>query len=516
MKCKGTYLGVISWCLILLVLCSPDYLLAGPKDTVRVGLYTDPQTVNAFQLRAVVDDVPISCIHQGLMKIDEKTGEYALDLAESVKILENKKDIMVKLRKGPKFHTGDPVTAHDVRFTWQQHMDPQIASIAKSIFDRIKDIEVVDDYTLIYRYKTPFAPWRDLAGYGISSKRYFEKVGREKALKEPVGSGPFRFVKRIVGEKIILEAVPNHHDYKVDFKTLELVTVPDELTRTAMLETGELDLAYMILPHQVRRLEQNKRIKVKRSATAPSLFVHDFLLATKGIKDDIKDVKLRLAFQHAINRQEIVDKVFFGEGYPLYMYAGKNELGYDPTLSYVYDPELARKLIKESDYKGQTLQFTYTSEVQHAATIAAYIQKYMKDVGVNLEIRQFELGSALDMHAEKNPKLGHHILWSWSLSTPDPIKRLMISVKSDGYFAIYPDRPTQAHIDKLVYEQASELDERKRKTILKKIHGYLRSDPEYTPLFGLNMIYAMSDRIDYTWPTKSRELTALHNIKILH
>ena len=107
-----------------------------------------------------------------------------------------------------------------------------------------------------------------------------------------------------------------------------------------MLETGEPDLISDVLPHNVRRLERNKHVKVKRATAAPSLYA----LASRPDNYPIfKDNTFSRAFFYAINRQEIVDKIFLGEGYPMYMFASKSELGYDPSIKYDFDPEKARK-----------------------------------------------------------------------------------------------------------------------------------------------------------------------------
>jgi peptide/nickel transport system substrate-binding protein len=180
------------------------------------------------------------------MKIDLKTGEYINNLAASIKILPNKKDIRIQLRKGPTFTTGDPVTAHDAKFTHDQILDPKNANIFAPFANEIDEFEVIDDTTYILHFFEPYGPWQQLLLHGICSKNYYGKVGRDEFRDHPVGSGPFRLAKTVKGEKYILEAVENHPDIKVAFKTLELVAVPDETTRLAMLQTGEEVRGYTV------------------------------------------------------------------------------------------------------------------------------------------------------------------------------------------------------------------------------------------------------------------------------
>ena len=213
-------------------------------------------------------------------------------MTESAEVMENGKDIKFKLSRDRVFYTGDPVTAHDVKFTYEQCANPSNANLMAAPLDEIEDIEILDDYTFIFRFYEPYAAWRKLLWLGICSKKYYEKVGKEKFGRHPVGSGPFRFVERKIGESITLKADPNYRwrervpyvdpdtkkektkvvERKVDFGTLKFITVPDDVTRMAMLETGELDLISDILPHNVKRLERNKQIIIKRATTAPSLY----------------------------------------------------------------------------------------------------------------------------------------------------------------------------------------------------------------------------------------------------
>jgi len=427
--------------------------------------------------------------------------------------MENGKDFRVRLRKGPKFSNGEPVTAHDVRFSWQQHLDRKNASILRSVYRTITDVEIIDDYNLICRLKKKYAPWKELMGMSIGSKKHFDKIGREGWNKDPVGSGPFKLVAWRKGESITMETVKNHHDYQPNFKTLKFLIITDEMTRLAMLETGEVDLTYRILPHMVKRLERNKRIKVKRSDMSPSYNAMDFEPMPYPL---MADKNLRLAFHYAINRQEIVDAIFFGEGYPSYMEADQVELGYDPTYKVEFNPEKAKDLVKKSSYKpGTPLTLTYAiGYAPNAPQVAAAIQKYMKDVGVTIRLNQAELGTYLTWARTHQKEIGHMDIFPWDGSL-DPIWRLMLGMKSTGIYTNWDNRPDKEIMDKLIDAQATEMDEQKRLAILKEIHKLNNADPDTLPLFGLYMIYAMRDRIDYNWVPKTSEAFHLWNVKVL-
>ncbi|MBW2366224.1 MAG: ABC transporter substrate-binding protein [Deltaproteobacteria bacterium] len=494
----------------------------------------DPSTINMLEFKTGIDLPVILHINEGLMSSDYFTGKRANGLAASFTLLKNKKDIKVTIEKGHTFHTGDPVTAHDVKWTYEQVADPINANILGSTVSEIESVEVLNDHTFIFHFYEPYGPWDDIMWIGICSKNYFDKVGRDEFRSKPVGSGPFRFVEQKRGSSITLEAVENYlyKDFihnkktgkiiktvrkKVDYKTLKFLIVSDQVTQVAMLETGELDLITSVMPHFVDRLKRNKNIKVKRESEIPSL-------TGLSIKPDNfpvwKDRNLRLALRHAIDKQAIVDRVFQGEGYPLYQYCSKGELGYDPNLKFAYDPEKCRALVKKSSYvPGTPMILTYTSAVRSAPLVATIIQKYLQDIGLTVKLQQLEPGVQATYTRTRDKREGHMTLYTWDGGRDpnlrlllytwdggrDPNLRLLMSVISDSDYSSWTTRPDKEILDKLILQQKSEPDRAKRLALIKKTYAQMRTEPGGNILFGLNMIYAMRDRIDYVYPKSNQQ-----------
>ena len=531
MKKRISTIGVLVLCVAFFTVVN---VLAGPNDVVKIGLQYDPGTMNMLQLKTGIEIPAILPMHQILMLTNPWTGERTFEgsLTESAEVLENGKDIKFKLVRGNTFHTGDPLTAHDIKFTYEQCANPSNANLMAGPLDEIEDIEIIDDFTFIFRFWEPYAAWRELLWIGICSQKYYEKVGPKEFGKRPVGSGPFKFGERKIGEYITLIADPDYKwtenvpytdpdtgeektravDRKVDFGTLKFVTIPDDISRMAMLETGELDLITDILPHHVKKLKKNKHIVIKADTSQPSLYA----LSSKADNFPIwKDDKFALSFTYAINRREIVDRIFLGEGYPLYMFASKSELGYDPKIVYEFDPENARKLVQESSYKtGTPIILTYTSAVPNADLVAAAIQKYMKDVGVTIKLQKMEAGTQATYARNRNPKEGHMTLYAWA-GGRDPSTRLLLTMPSTSMYNSWKTRKAQKQIDELTYAQARETDREKRLALLNQLHDLLRDEPSAPVLFGLNQIYAMQDRIDYDWQPGDAFVFGVNRIRIV-
>ncbi|MBW2614496.1 MAG: hypothetical protein JRE12_19375, partial [Deltaproteobacteria bacterium] len=150
MKNRVSTIGILVLCVAFFTAAG---VLAGPDDVVKIGLQYDPGTMNMLQLKTGIEIPAILPMHQILMMTDIYTGERTFErsLTESAEVLENGKDIKFKLVKGNTFHTGDPLTAHDVKFTYEQCANPSNANLMAAPLDEIEEIEIIDDYTFIFR-----------------------------------------------------------------------------------------------------------------------------------------------------------------------------------------------------------------------------------------------------------------------------------------------------------------------------------------------------------------------------
>ncbi len=485
---------------------------AAPKDTtVRVAIPASPSSINILQLKGGTDEIVITPLHQTLLGYDHKTGRRSFNdetcLTESVEILEDGKVIKIRMKKGQIFHTGDPVTAHDVRFTYHQVEDPVNQNVYGNV-DTIEEVEVLGDYTVAFRFYEPTAAWKDYIGLAITSKKYFEKVGRKAFGKKPVGSGPFRFVERVVGEYILYEAFEDYPDGVPDFKWLKLIVVSDKLTQMALLETGELDLIWDVSPFGVDHLKRSKNIRIGSESATSGLIG---IIAHPDTYPIMRDTKIGQAITHGIDRQEIINRVLLGQGHPLYMFSIPTELGHDPDYKIEFNPDKARRLLRESSYKpGTPFTLTYSSN----GMVAEVIERYLKEIGLTVKLQQLEPGVHGTFSRNRDPREGHMSLFGWN-GGKDPDLRLTMTLMSNSVYCQWCNRPRQKELDELVMAQKTEMNLEKRLALLKRIYAILREDYDATILYGPNMIYAINNRIDYKWRVGASGLFDLHLIKIV-
>ncbi|MDO8670844.1 MAG: ABC transporter substrate-binding protein, partial [Dehalococcoidia bacterium] len=211
------------------------------------------------------------------------------------------------IRKGVKFHNGDDLAGADVKFSLERIMAPESTSIFASQWRAIiAGVDLKDDFTVVVRLKSPrFELLEGISemggGAAIVPKKYIQEKGVDYFRKNPIGSGPWRFVSYIPGDRLELEAVESHWRQVPQFKNITHLIVSDEATKVAMLKTGELDLAEVTA-------DSAPTIK----AAGLRLYVHDgggramaylFWDLDHPEKYPLGDVRVRKALSLAIGRK---------------------------------------------------------------------------------------------------------------------------------------------------------------------------------------------------------------------
>src|SRR5262249_7124232 len=202
-------------------------------------------------------------LHDGLVK-PMPGNPMAPSLAESWSVSKDGLVYEFVLRKGVRFHNGDPVTAEDVKFSFDRYRGAG-AAVLKA---RVASVDVVDQQRVRFRLKQP---WLDFMVFyatpatgaaWVVPKKYIEKVGDEGFKKAPIGAGPYRFVASKPGVELTLEAFDGYWRKVPSVKTLVFRVIPDESTRLAALKRGEVDIAYSITGPLAEELKRSPGLKL--------------------------------------------------------------------------------------------------------------------------------------------------------------------------------------------------------------------------------------------------------------
>jgi len=260
--------------LLLLVLASalPAPAPAAPSaDTLVIGLHVTLATrwLDPGETEALITPfMMLYAIHDALTK--PMPGKLITpSLAESWSASKDGLSYDFVIRKGARFHNGDPVTGEDVKFTFERYKGASAALLK----DKVKEIQVLAPDRVRFVLKQP---WPDfMAFYGTSAtgaawivpKKYIEKVGEDGFRKAPVGAGPYKVVSVSAGNELKLEAFADYWRKKPAVKYLVMRSIPDESTRAVAVKTGEVDVAYLFGGPVAQDLKRTPGVTIKASTS---------------------------------------------------------------------------------------------------------------------------------------------------------------------------------------------------------------------------------------------------------
>ena len=298
---------------------------------------------------AITPFMMLYAIHDALVK-PMPGGLNTPSLAESWTASKDGLTYEFLLRNGIKFHNGDPVTADDVKFSFERYR----GGGAKLFKERVKEVRVVDARRVRFVMKEP---WPDfMTFYGTTAtgagwivpKKYVEKVGDEGFLKAPIGAGPYKYVSQNQGIDLTLEAFEGYWRKVPSVKRLVLKSVPDETTRAAALKRGEVDIAYFLNGPIAEDVRKTPGLKLMAARTN-TIFFLDFVEQWEP-KSPWHDQRVRLAASLAIDRKAINDAESLGfSGLTGNIVPRHMEFAL-PIEPHPYDPKRAKQLLADAGY----------------------------------------------------------------------------------------------------------------------------------------------------------------------
>jgi peptide/nickel transport system substrate-binding protein len=413
-------------------------------------------------------------------------------LAERWEIPDSKTYIF-HLHAGVKFCDGRPLTARDVKWSFDSLLQGKVRSTKAATYRFVDHIEAPNDQTVIFHLKEPWAAllWNVAGGAGMGIVPYGS--GSEMS-QEPVGSGPFRFVRAEQDKEVLVERNDNYWGEKAKVSRVRFMVVPDTTTRALELRKGSADLAINALPpDMVSTLEREPKLCVLRGPGTVLAYV------AFNLRDPVlKDVRVRQAIAYALDRRLPIHYLWRDSARPAASILPPESWAYDADVpQYLYDPAKARQLLDAAGYPahhGVRFHLTMkTSTEESSRAMAAVFQQQLRDVGIALDIRSFEFATFFSdvTHGEFQV---YSLRWVGGNEDPDIFEYAFHSSRiiPKGANRQFYSNP---RVDVLIDRARTELDQNARKQDYASIQRILAEDLPYVDLWYFDNVMVYSKRV---------------------
>ncbi len=474
--------------------------LAQTKDTLAVDLPGQPATLDPH----VQWDTDSYTVYRNMfdnLLTRDATGKIVPQIATGWKYRSGT-EIEFTIRTDVKFHDGSPLTIDDVVFSVKRIINPAFKSPQLSQFNSIVEAAAEGKDKLVLKTSVAYpALLAQLVKLSIVPKAYVEKAGDEKFNLEPMGSGPYKFVSWQRGVRITLAANENYWRGAAPFKTVHFNHVPDIATRVANLRTGKADIVRNLNPDTANSLKNDRNVKILAAPTERVGYM--FINALFG---PTKDVRVRRAVAHAIDRDLIIKALLSGYGDPVDIVLTPANFGFIADIKgHGFDAARAKALLKEAGAEGAELSFL-TSPAYDSRLVQA-IQQMLQDVGFKVKIENMDQPTFLRRRQGKPEDSGHIALGRWSCACQDADGVIHPIFHSKSLWAKYANPAYDVAVD----AARATLDEKERLAHYRKAFEILRED---VPGIGLYQDYAIyAARKELEWKPTANEAFFVFEMK---
>lgn len=485
-----------------------------------VGIPRDIDTFNPLFSESVFAQEINHLMLLGLADLNEKS-EFVPELAESWESGDERRSLIYHLRRGARWSDGQPVSAYDVKFSYDLLMDTLVASPHRDVAEYVRQVVVVDSYTVRFEFTQPY-PYEvfDTAGE-ILPRHILENADRKSLRSHPFGrmplaSGPFMLKKWDNQQYVELVPNPNYFGGRPFLDRVIFKIIPNQANLLTQLRTGEIDMVIGVSPEDVQPLrEANPNVRIHPVSGRVYYYT-----SYNQANPMFSEVKVRQALTMAVDRQRIIDALLFGYGRPCVgCIPPMLDWAYNDQIQpFPYDPVSARQLLAECgwtdhdgdgwlDKDGRKFDFVLKTDAanQLKSDVAIIIQEQLRKIGISVQIQPVEWTTLLEELRARNfdAYIGG---WSASLYVdPTPIFH---SSATDIFNYNHYSNP---EVDRLIEQGREEIDPQKAAPIWKEMQELVYRDQPYTFLFWIDRIVAINDRFENVTPVPLSSLYGLEN-----
>ncbi|MBZ4682786.1 MAG: extracellular solute-binding protein family 5 [Fusobacteriales bacterium] len=392
------------------------------EKIIKIAIDKDATSLNPIVITDLTGEMFAANIFDSLVSYKDDVSKPAPGIAEKWEISDDSKEYTFYLKKGIKFHNGTELTAKDVKYTYEQILNPENASPGKQYLNELDSIEIVDNYTIKFKLKNVYASFMLLVGspqFGIVPADYVKEVGMDAFDRAPIGTGPFKFSEWVPDDHITLVKNKDYFKGEPNIDKAIFRPIPKAEVAAVELKSGGVDLASGLLPQDIAKFVSDDNYIIKQTPGLSYQYV-----GFSAVKSPYSDVRFRKAVYYATDFENAIKGIYGITGERAYSWIPPvifaNDKEYMKSKALPYNEEKAKELFDELKAEGilkngmeieiLSPQDAFRSKI--ATAIASSLIKF----GFKPKVQTLEFGTLLP--ATEKGKAGIYLL-GWG-SVPDP------------------------------------------------------------------------------------------------
>lgn len=492
---------------------SPDQGEVGYRDTIKIGVDVDPNTLDP-RLQTNVTVLRVGeLVFSGLVELNAKL-EPQPDLAESWE-QPDATTWVFHLRKDVKWHDGTPFTSADVKYTYETILDKDFGSAARSRYTPIKEILTPDDYTVQFNLSEPYAPLLTYLDHKIVplSAKDNPNFG-----ENPIGTGPYKFVSWSKNNVIKLTANDSYFRGKPATKNIEIYTIPDNTTRVSALEAGDVDFIHSPLsPQDIPRMKGNDKVVVYQTNGLGITFVNFNHQA-----EILKDKNVRIALAYMIDKDTISKEIYQGMDTPANGPILPASWAYSPDIKdYPFDPAKGLQILNDAGWKdtngdgildknGKKLTVKLSTHTEDPNRVQAleFIQNTLTSYGIDAQVSTYEWATFSADLTAGNYEIG--IVGLLNINDPDRGMYIQFHTGGGQNYGKY----SYPEMDALLDKGRAATDQSERAKIYQQAAQLSNDEVMWRTLVFQGYVAMYSKNLEGFSPMPSGQITEMRNAKV--
>jgi peptide/nickel transport system substrate-binding protein len=481
-------------------------------QTLRLAIGSQPQTLDVDKVIAGTDAYFTDNIYETLLGHDVN-GNLIPKIAQSYTVSPDGTTFTFKLRPGVKFHDGTPVTAADVKFSFERYVAPSTGNGFSFNLADMVGIDVPASDTVVIRLSAYDAGFIPGGGYAsIVPMKYIQTHGDAYFGKHPVATGPWKFRSFALNSNFVLDRFDDYWGEKPGYATAIFEIIPEDSTRVAALQTGQVDLIAQVPPQYIKTLTSTSGIVVRQKLDGDSVNFKFNTLSSQAGKP-WANVLVRQAMDYAIDRNAIIQAILMGGGEP--------DTAIQPTdaASPVaqaaglrprpYDPGKAKALLDQAGF-GKGFSFPLASltngRLPASEEIVEAVAGYWKNVGINAQIATLSYDAWID--AIQRTTTYPVVFNLYGDSTGGPSSRLKDDYTTGQQYSLVSDPA----LDKLIQQAVTTVNPTQLQQNYVNVARYIQDKAYTADLFAVKGAYAMKNTVNWV-PWSGVAATVMQNAR---